>query len=778
MLGQGQFFGHDPDIRPGTSHSHRSNFRTPKAPYMSRGGSSSMTDLSSSGGHGRGPSASSLRLNASNANLHTKWNNSSATNLIAPPGPGYGSRPGTPNGQQKKNWVNPLDVHFCRDVPSPAPSPGLNGPKSPLGQFEFSTAVKDEMTDRAEMAHGRYDAGPTNPGSKSPPKLYPSPPESLNGFDRAERNVLASYITVEPAMSNGRKNQPSNLREVRNLAPNPTFPTELPSPAASLSRPSDEENENGAWSGPVIQNVHAKRDTLTIAAPRRQSVSMDIEEPGRSGLNFNLDNRPSTSHGTGTGSQQRQPSPPMDGFDPRSQNSRPPGPPGGLWPPVQGQVRRPGPPLNHGYGEMSPYTPQANPNLRPQGDRILPPNGPVPPVPSGPNPGRPRPLPAEVNHRIPHYGPLPGLRRPPRLTQDSDRPPSRGNNQSPGLPPPRLNFDDNRPPSRGNNQNVSYPPPRVNFDGDRPPSRGNNHNPGYPPPRPNFDGDRPPSRGNNQNPNYPPPRFNLDGDRPPSRGNNQNPSYPPPRPNFDGDRPPSRGNNHNPSYPTPRANLDDNRSPSHNNATNQAYSPPHLNYDDNRPPSRNNAANPVYSPPRPNHDDNRPPSRTNASNPVYPPPRQNSDEHRPPSRSSNPNHSFKFPNWDADQEVQHSNFAAPRQPRNGGISPPNDAGANWPLVSDVPVPAPLVVNSSTGGSGRRLSDPSWLDDRGRVPPPNPSQAGMMGEDDYRTRGRMDGYRGPPDGYRGPPPRPRHDNGLDFGLPRATGVADNFGAGFI
>ncbi|KAK3905915.1 hypothetical protein C8A05DRAFT_30216 [Staphylotrichum tortipilum] len=50
-------------------------------------------------------------------------NNGSSTSLAAP-GPGFGSRPGTPN---KANWVNPLDVHFMRSVPSGPPTP-----KSPL----------------------------------------------------------------------------------------------------------------------------------------------------------------------------------------------------------------------------------------------------------------------------------------------------------------------------------------------------------------------------------------------------------------------------------------------------------------------------------------------------------------------------------------------------------------------------------------------------------------------------------------------------------------------
>jgi len=52
-------------------------------------------------------------------------NNGSSTSLAAP-GPGFGSRPGTPSGRAKA-WVNPLDIHFVRSVPSGPPTP-----KSPL----------------------------------------------------------------------------------------------------------------------------------------------------------------------------------------------------------------------------------------------------------------------------------------------------------------------------------------------------------------------------------------------------------------------------------------------------------------------------------------------------------------------------------------------------------------------------------------------------------------------------------------------------------------------
>ncbi|GAB1311558.1 hypothetical protein MFIFM68171_01768 [Madurella fahalii] len=138
-LGEGQFFGkgvHQTGVVNGSIRSV-SRAGTPQ-PCAGRSlyalhdthnlAAASMFDLSV--GHGRTGSQASLQVkpHASDLNLRTRFgavNGSSAS--LAAPGPGFGSRPGTPN--KAKPWVNPLDVHFMRPTPSGPPTP-----KSALAQ--------------------------------------------------------------------------------------------------------------------------------------------------------------------------------------------------------------------------------------------------------------------------------------------------------------------------------------------------------------------------------------------------------------------------------------------------------------------------------------------------------------------------------------------------------------------------------------------------------------------------------------------------------------------
>ncbi|KAK2048755.1 hypothetical protein LZ31DRAFT_32621 [Colletotrichum somersetense] len=284
LLGQGQFFGKDLDrpvhvngARPGTAMSNRSfiaSFRQPKAPYLN-GGSSSLVDLGAPGGH------KGVRPVGSEANLKMRWNNSSVTslqNIASPPtitgASRPGSRAGTPTSISRKVWVNPLDVHFARDnagsrsegTHSPAPSAApsgyhsttslsplptptvANAPRSPLGQFEFNLNPSETSKDD-KLA----------PAPPSPSKAYPSPPLSVNGSLPRLRTDFKPKTAV------------STVHEVYQPGP-----TALPSPTASAGRCSDEEQH--FYPRPIIQNVAAKRDTLTIITPRRQSFSMDIDE--------------------------------------------------------------------------------------------------------------------------------------------------------------------------------------------------------------------------------------------------------------------------------------------------------------------------------------------------------------------------------------------------------------------------------------------------------------------------------------------------------------------
>ncbi|KAK4103347.1 hypothetical protein N658DRAFT_514813 [Parathielavia hyrcaniae] len=180
-LGEGQLFGQNLNQKGVVNGSIRSVSRAGTPQSTARGRSShitydthnlaaaSMHNLTTLGPGRPGSQASTyLKPHASDANLRTRFgaNNGSSTSLAAPapgfaarfgaknrsssslaapgpgfaarfgannssslslaaPGPGLGSRPGTPG--KSKAWVNPLDVHFVRSVPSGPPTP-----KSPL----------------------------------------------------------------------------------------------------------------------------------------------------------------------------------------------------------------------------------------------------------------------------------------------------------------------------------------------------------------------------------------------------------------------------------------------------------------------------------------------------------------------------------------------------------------------------------------------------------------------------------------------------------------------
>ncbi|OIW31380.1 hypothetical protein CONLIGDRAFT_669152 [Coniochaeta ligniaria NRRL 30616] len=142
QMGEGQFFGTSVGNRTVVNGSIRSvNMSRPGTASSSRISpynhnthalaASSMYDLSNVS-HVRQSSSNSLKPAASDTNLRTKFNNASMTNLKVP-GPGFGSRPGTPGGGKAKAWVNPLDVHFGRSTPSALPT----APRSPLAQYEI-----------------------------------------------------------------------------------------------------------------------------------------------------------------------------------------------------------------------------------------------------------------------------------------------------------------------------------------------------------------------------------------------------------------------------------------------------------------------------------------------------------------------------------------------------------------------------------------------------------------------------------------------------------------
>lgn len=175
---------------------------------------------------------------------------------------------------------------------------------------------------------------------------------------------------------------------------------------------------------------------------------------------------------------------------------------------------------------------------------------------------------------------------------------------------------------------------------------------------------------------------------------------------------------------------------------------------------------------------------------------------------------FRSPHWGGsgsgdDDDVQHSNFAAPRQYQNGSPfqnqgqfqggngnggyhprSPPTPDSANWPLPAN-PVQEPLASptfpnaagstprtpQSGKFGGGMGMEDPSAYPAPLNPPPihrtktnPDRSHSPMAmtkpldGDPRYH---RQEGQR--------PPPRPPHG---EYGMRAQNGAADDFGAGFI
>ncbi|KAF3355300.1 Pre-mRNA-splicing factor cwc22 [Verticillium dahliae VDG1] len=317
---------------------------------------------------------SGVRHYGSDTNLRTRWNNASSTRLVPPPmtPAAANGRPGTAASNRGTGWVNPLDVHFCRDgssgsTPSrtqqqqrPSTSSGAKAstptvtstapqiPRSPLGQFEFNLAPLDVSSPTTLQPVNPLRRAETNPmqlqpasaadedralkltKSHSPPRSYPSPPPSLNSTEKPGTPVTT------PAIEEGTSYRHRDPAQPEKCAAAPQNIDSLPSPASS-----HEDQEMSSWDRPVIRDVTAKRDTLTYHPTRRQSVSMDIEELSRIdfGFDFGLDKKePSPAV---------NPSPVMDadrsyGLSPANRRAAPP------------RLHVPAPPLRDEGSPLSP----------------------------------------------------------------------------------------------------------------------------------------------------------------------------------------------------------------------------------------------------------------------------------------------------------------------------------------------------------------------------------------------------------------------------------------
>ncbi|KAM3562161.1 hypothetical protein MY1884_001975 [Beauveria asiatica] len=254
-LAQDQFYGTAQQNkypgRSGTSYSTKgpANWRQT---FKGLGANSSMVDLSRPT---RKESVSSLRYQSSEVNFRNPWMNSSAANLPLPSAlGGSGQRLGTSErpstaGGRAKEWVNPLDVHFCKDTGAPNSSPNpVEGPvKSPLA---VQVGANDD--DMVKPSSPSKDKTLLVSGGTILKNGYPSPPQSVNNADQ----------TLSPSVSDlSTTGKPNG------------DPSHLPSPSPSTSRTSEDR-----WEAPDARNVFAKRDTSIFHSPRRRSFTIDLEE--------------------------------------------------------------------------------------------------------------------------------------------------------------------------------------------------------------------------------------------------------------------------------------------------------------------------------------------------------------------------------------------------------------------------------------------------------------------------------------------------------------------
>ncbi|KAJ8126008.1 hypothetical protein O1611_g7629 [Lasiodiplodia mahajangana] len=305
-----------------------------KAPIASNGFGSSMVDL---------PTPPSLRHHASNPSLGRRWNTGSSTSLsLAPPSFNPLARPSTSDGKNK-TWVNPLDVHFARDSSksgfkgplSPASTMRDDGqpitplsatPKSPLGQYELKLDLPSDVSSFADFSNFNVEAptplrikkpastrlaAETRPVIQSPQKP-PSPPQSITDKEASESVILEPppklpVAEKRPQSAHSHRSIPSGFEELHNVI-SKFGPASLPSPSTtpraseekpptiSMSSRSASPHTKRGSAKPVIKNVRAKRDTLTINPQRRRSLQMKIEAAeGNSVPSLSLVDRPKTS---------------------------------------------------------------------------------------------------------------------------------------------------------------------------------------------------------------------------------------------------------------------------------------------------------------------------------------------------------------------------------------------------------------------------------------------------------------------------------------------------
>ncbi|KAI1309680.1 hypothetical protein F5Y03DRAFT_348562 [Xylaria venustula] len=290
------------------------------------------------------PAPPSLRHHASNPSIGRRWGTGSSTSLsLAPPNFNPTARPSTSDGKSRA-WANPLKVDSAQNQInvglkgplSPAltvrddgpTTPSSAAPKSPLGRYELKLDLPENVSSFADFGNfGEAVEAPAPLRIKkqastrllAKPQVEsqslqkpPSPPQSID-----DRDILVSPLPnptqlsedeMRPLGAQSHRSIPSGFSELQNVISN-FGPSSLPSPSTT-PRASEEKPPTTTISPrppslapkrgnakPIIQNVRAKRDTLTINPQRRRSLQMRIEAAEKGNIPpLSLVDRPKTSN--------------------------------------------------------------------------------------------------------------------------------------------------------------------------------------------------------------------------------------------------------------------------------------------------------------------------------------------------------------------------------------------------------------------------------------------------------------------------------------------------
>ncbi|KAL7898681.1 hypothetical protein HDV63DRAFT_358925 [Trichoderma sp. SZMC 28014] len=263
----------------------------------------SMVDLTSP----RKPSMGSLRHGLDGGGFKPWMKpNASMTNLAVPNPFGVDKVPPLPAGSRQSALIDPRDARLNKKSGSTTDSTSHNGggslqrsgSKSPLGQSDLKAEPEPMPESEPEPESTRKDSeslagledfdefgepGPDVGVRGSGYAGYPSPPQSVETEEQwPPMSPVDGEVGVEADAEHNREaDMKAGLNETQHQFIVPGFangpgPTMLPSPSSSTSRKS--EDTRGS---PVVQNVVAKRDTLTFTSSRRRSFTMVVEEEER-----------------------------------------------------------------------------------------------------------------------------------------------------------------------------------------------------------------------------------------------------------------------------------------------------------------------------------------------------------------------------------------------------------------------------------------------------------------------------------------------------------------